>query len=159
LALLPARASEPRNGGVTEVRIAFNLPPGTPSGPGVALAQATCESPEFAAYAGACTITSVVEGQELVVSFTPGLENGRSYRMTLAGEITSVAGQTVEFRGLLGDVTGDGLVNATDRSEVVGIWTGGGFSCDTDLDGDGLTNAVDRSLTVAAWTGGGNCAP
>jgi hypothetical protein len=56
-------------------------------------------------------------------------------------------------------VNSDGQVNATDRSVVVGAWTGGGSTCATDLNGDATTNATDRSMVVGAWTGGMNCAP
>ena len=34
-----------------------------------------------------------------------------------------------------------------------------GVSCPTDLNGDALTNATDRSLVVGAWTGAQDCAP
>jgi hypothetical protein len=52
-------------------------------------------------------------------------------------------------------------VNAVDRSNVVGAWTGpGGWSCNTDIDNNGPTNAVDRSNVVGAWTNpAANCAP
>ena len=73
--------------------------------------------------------------------------------------VTSIAGQFIEVRGLVGDVNSDGPVNATDRSVVVGAWTGGGFSCSTDVNGDAATNATDRSIVVGAWTGTQNCAP
>ena len=63
------------------------------------------------------------------------------------------------FSRLLGDANGDGQVNATDRSLVVGAWTGAGFTCATDLNSDAVTNATDRSMVVGAWTGGQNCAP
>jgi hypothetical protein len=62
-------------------------------------------------------------------------------------------------RGLVGDVNSDGQVNASDRSTIVGAWTGAGFTCATDVDLSGATNAVDRSIVIGAWTGGQNCAP
>jgi hypothetical protein len=89
------------------------------------------------------------------------LENVRTYRLTIGSDVTSIPGQTVEVRGLVGDVNDSGTVNATDRSVVVGAWTGPGFSCQTDLNGSTTTNATDRSVVVGAWTGGlsQNCAP
>ena len=56
-------------------------------------------------------------------------------------------------------VKDDGLTNSTDRSFVVGAWTGSGFSCVTDVSNDGFTNSTDRSMVVGAWTGTENCAP
>jgi hypothetical protein len=87
------------------------------------------------------------------------LENGRTYRLSLAAEVSSIPGQFVELRGLTGDVDGNGRVDAVDRSVIVGVWTGSSFSCPSDLNSDGATNAVDRSIAVGAWTGSQNCAP
>jgi hypothetical protein len=159
LALVPGVASEPRQGGVTEVRIAFDVAPGGPGSTPVTLDEKTCASPTYAAYSGSASVSAAVAGNALVLSFAPGLESGRTYRITIGTGVTSIAGQFVEVRGLLADVNSDGQVNATDRSAVVGTWTGSGFSCATDLNGDGLTNATDRSLVVGTWTGGVNCAP
>jgi hypothetical protein len=60
---------------------------------------------------------------------TPGLENARTYRVNIGPEVTSIPGQFIEVRGLLGDVNSDGRVNATDRSIVVSAWTGTGTNC------------------------------
>jgi hypothetical protein len=112
------------------------------------------------AYTGASTTSAAVAANELVLTFTPALENARTYRMTIGAEVTSVPGQSVAVRGLVGDADGNGVVNATDRSVVVGAWTGaGGFSCPTDMDNNGNTNALDRSIVVGSWTGAQNCAP
>jgi hypothetical protein len=54
---------------------------------------------------------------------------------------------------------GDTKVDAIDRSAVVGVWTGSGYSIPTDINLDGITNAGDRSEVVGAWTGSDNCAP
>jgi hypothetical protein len=156
---LPARTSDPRTAGVGEVRIGFNLTPGTPSGAGVTLEQATCAAPTFVSYTGSSTVTSVVVGNELVVSFNPALENGRTYRIALDPSVTSLSGQTVEVRALIGDVNSDGAVNGLDRSAVVGVWTDTGFSCPTDVNSSAATNGMDRSAVVGAWTGPQNCAP
>ena len=125
----------------------------------VTLEEATCAAPAYAPYTGASSSSAAVAGNELVLTFTPGLENARTYRLTLGAGVTSIAGQSVEVSGLIGDVNSDGRVNATDRSAVVAAWTGGGFSCSTDLDSSGATNATDRSIVVSAWTGQQNCAP
>jgi hypothetical protein len=92
-------------------------------------------------------------GNELVCTFTPPLENLRTYRFNLTGGRATI-------RGLIGDVNSDGVVDAVDRAVVVGTWTSpGGFSCATDVDSSGSTNAVDRAVVVGAWTAPQNCAP
>ena len=52
------------------------------------------------------------------------LPNAVTYRFTITGQVTSVLDQSVEVRALLGDVTDSGAVNASDRSVIVGVWTG-----------------------------------
>ena len=154
--------SEPREGGVTELRIAFDVTPGAPGANPVILEEdATCPSPpSYGPYTGASTTSATVEGNELVLTFTPALENARTYRITLGTEVTSIAAQSVEIRGLIGDVDSSGRTNAIDRSLVVSAWTSpANFSCETDLDSSGRTNATDRSLAVSSWTSPQNCAP
>ena len=150
---------EPHQGGITEVRITFDVAPGGPGASPVSLEQATCASPTYAAYSGGSAISAAVAGNELVLTFTPGLENARTYQITIGTELTSIADQFVEISGLIGDVNSDGAVNATDRSVLVGAWTGGGFTCTSDVNRDGATNATDRSIVVGAWTSAQNCAP
>jgi hypothetical protein len=54
------------------------------------------------------------------------------------------------FYRLLGDVTGNGIVDATDVS-VVEQWNQpGGVGLGADTNGDGLVNSTDRTLTVRA---------
>ena len=43
---------------------------------------ATCAAPEFVPYSGSSRTTYLVEGNELILSFSPGLENARTYRMS-----------------------------------------------------------------------------
>jgi hypothetical protein len=155
-------SSEPRTGGVTEVRIAFDVAPGDGGGDPVAIEEAVnCgAAPSYGPYTGAAAATASVEGNELVLAFAPALENARTYRITPGPAVTSVAGQFVELRALLGDVDGSGRANATDRSLVVAAWTSpANFTCDTDLDSSGRTNSIDRSSVVAGWTSTQNCAP
>ena len=159
LPLLPGPVSDPRQGGITELRMMFDTAPGGPGPSPVTIEQATCAAPVYVPYSGSAILTSSVAGNVLVLTFAPGLENARTYEISVNASVTSIAGQFVEVSGLLGDVNGDGSVNATDRSGVVGAWTGGGFTCPTDLNNDGATNATDRSFVVSAWTSGQNCAP
>lgn len=148
------RTSEPRQGGITEVCFTYD-----DAAPAVTatIEEAVCPAPpSYAGYAGASTATCTPSGNDLCCTFAPGLENGRTYRLT----VPSGSGTAhIELRGLLGDANCDGSVNATDRSIVVAAWTGGGFTCATDLNGDVATNASDRSVVVGGWTGGQNCAP
>jgi hypothetical protein len=159
LPLIPARKSEPRRTGISQLRLNFDIAPGGPGVNPVTLEQATCAAPAFVPYNGASTLSASLAGNELVLTFTPDLENARTYRIALGPEVTSIPNQTVEVRGLVGDVNSDSIVNAVDRSAVVGVWTGAGFSCTSDLNSDTDTNAVDRSIVVAGWTSGQNCAP
>lgn len=159
LPLGPGPASEPRQDGINELRLTFDVPPGGPGASPVTIDQATCASPSFVPYSGTSTSSAVVAGNELVLTFTPSLENARAYRVHIGPEVTSIAGQFVEVRSLVGDVNSDGFVNAADRSVVVGAWTGSGFTCASDGNSDGNNNATDRSIVVGAWTGTQNCAP
>jgi hypothetical protein len=125
----------------------------------VTIEQSTCAAPTFVPYAGASVLSGSASGNDLILSFNPALENGRTYRFTLGPTITTIGGQMIEIRALVGDLDHSGRVNASDRSAVVAVWTGAGFSCETDLDGNGATNGSDRSVVVAGWTGTQNCAP
>ena len=154
--------SEPRQGGITELRIAFDMAPGAPGANPVALEEdATCPSPpSYGPYTGSSVVGAAVAGNELVLTFAPALENARTYRITLGPEVSSIAGQMLEIRGLLGDVDNSGRTNSTDRSLVVSAWTSpANFSCESDVDGSGRTNSTDRSLAVSSWTSMTNCAP
>jgi hypothetical protein len=152
--------SEPRAGGITELRLTFDMPPGQPSTGSVSIEHQACGDPGYFPYDGGSAMSAVASGNELILTFAPGLENARTYRFSLAGPVTSVAGQTLEVRGLFADVTSSGFVDAGDRSAIVGAWTGTGFSVPTDLNLDGVTNAGDRSAVVGAWTSpGADCAP
>ena len=154
--------SEPRQGGITELRIAFDMAPGAPGASPVTLEEdASCPSPPtYTPYTGSSVVGASVAGNELVLTVAPALENARTYRITLGTEVSSIAGQTLEIRGLLGDVDSSGSVNAVDRSMIVGVWTSPShYSPATDLDRSGATNAVDRSMAVGAWTGTQTCAP
>jgi len=157
--LLPGVNSESRRGGVTQLRIAFDEPPVDVGPTAAAIEQRTCAAPEYTPYTGAAAASARVVDHELVLSFAPGLENGRTYRINLDPAVSSVEGQFVELRVLYGDVNGDGRVNGLDRSAVVEAWQGPGFSCATDVNNDGFTTATDRSLVVSAWTGSERCAP
>lgn len=50
---------------------------------------------------------------------------------------------------LVGDVNGDGIVNATDLAFLLGQW---GASGSADLDGDGVVGASDLAILLGAWS-------
>jgi hypothetical protein len=47
------------------------------------------------------------------------------------------------------DLTGDGLVNSADLSQLLGAWGPGAGPA--DISGDGLVNSVDLSQLLGAW--------
>lgn len=160
LALIPGVKSEPRQGGISEVRVSFDVPLVCPVGTPITLDQKSCPAPgTYASYSGSSVASTNIAGSELVLSFSPSLENLRTYRINIGSAVTSIAGQYVEIRGLVGDVNSSGTVNGGDQSAVVGVWTGSGFTCATDITNNGVTNGGDKSVVVGAWTGGANCAP
>jgi hypothetical protein len=65
----------------------------------------------------------------------------------------------IAIRMLVGDANADGITNGTDRTAIIGVWTGSGFSCVTDLNQDNVTNATDRTTVIGSWTSGNNTAP
>ncbi len=48
----------------------------------------------------------------------------------------------------LADITGDGLVDALDVTQILSGWGAGGQS---DLDGNGATDALDLAMVLASW--------
>jgi hypothetical protein len=93
-------------------------------------------------------------GSDLTLKFSPALENAHTYKLCFGPEVTAL-----EVRGLVGDITGNGFADGGDRTAVIAMWTGAGYSARTDINMDGVTNGGDRSAVVVAWTGPDNCAP
>ena len=98
-------------------------------------------------------------GDSLTLTFSPALADRTSYRIHVSSSISTVTGQSFDIRGLTGDVNSDGSTDAGDRSVIVGVWTGSGFTCPTDVNLSGTTDAGDRSVVVGVWTSGANTAP
>jgi hypothetical protein len=59
---------------------------------------------------------------------------------------------TVEIAnsGVLGDLSGDSIVNSIDLAILLGNWGGTGIG---DINGDDLIDAVDLAIMLGAWTG------
>ena len=51
---------------------------------------------------------------------------------------------------MIGDVNGDGLVNATDLGILLNAW--GSLGGPSDLDQNGVVNAADLAILVNAWS-------
>ncbi|MFZ9915444.1 MAG: dockerin type I domain-containing protein [Phycisphaerales bacterium] len=69
-------------------------------------------------------------------------------RISTEGAANDSAGTLFTSCARLGDLNGDGSVNAADLSVLLGGW---GTSGPTDLNGDGTTNAADLSILLGAW--------
>ncbi len=146
--------SEPRMGGVSQLRITFDQPVGAPSHNFAHVEYKYCNN-DWAPYNG--VVEGNAEGNTLVLNFgNPGLtqagHNVYQYRVWMDSDVTNIPGQFVEFTALYGDTSNDGILNLTDRSVVVGVWTSStGFSPRTDIDLSGETGESDRQAVVDEW--------
>ena len=94
-----------------------------------------------------------------------GFSFGFGYAMNDAGQITTVGGISGEdtlyairltpVLPLLGDLTCDWSVDATDLAILVGAWgpVGANAAPSADLDADGAVGASDLAILLGAWTG------
>lgn len=53
---------------------------------------------------------------------------------------------------VVGDVTGDGLVNSQDLAQLLGLWGPCPAPCAADLNGDGFVSSPDLALLLGSWT-------
>jgi len=151
---LAGRTSEARATRVTQIVATYDAAPSGASTLQWNTALTPCPgAPAYVAYSGASVMSCTPSGLTMVCNFTPALENVHAYRLTLP---ESPGTQVIDFRVLTGDATGNGVVDAGDRSAVVGQWTSPGYSCATDVGTDitenASTDAGDRSAVVGAWT-------
>jgi hypothetical protein len=160
-------SSEPREGGVTELRITFD---GVPGLPGDCLTDAclALESQtgapcgleaDFAPYAGAGSVAvDGIDGNTLVLLLS-NFEDGATYKFTVGGDVTAIAGQAIEVRMLLGDCVGTpvesyGQVEVADKTLLFANW--GAYTMDVDFNLDGVVDVADKTLLFARW---GSSAP
>ncbi len=59
-------------------------------------------------------------------------------------------GFLLEPAAVIGDLTGDGIVNGADLGVLLGAW--GPCTCPADLNGDGVVNGADLGLLLGHWT-------
>lgn len=74
----------------------------------------------------------------------------------IAGAPPTVDMGAFEWHGpicVVGDVTGDGVVDGADLASMLGMW-GACAGCDADLDGDGDVDAADLAILLGNWGGG-----
>jgi hypothetical protein len=160
----PGEASEPRSGGIEEIHLTFDRALCSNSftlGAGAVSIEETTSAlyPVWQPWSGGSIMTTSGGGDTMVLSFSPALADGTTYRLNIDSSVTTVAGQSLDVRALLGDVDSSGVTDAGDRSVIVGTWTGRGVNSATDVSLSGATDAGDRSMVVGVWTGGANSAP
>ncbi|MBM4106395.1 MAG: hypothetical protein FJ257_08925 [Phycisphaerae bacterium] len=87
------------------------------------------------------------------------LPPGQTANLLFNGEFEDVATSRSLDLAMIGDgtptnsvadVTGDGLVNGADISEVLGFW-GPCPGCAADIDRDGVVNGIDLALVLGLW--------
>lgn len=150
--------TEPRVGGITQLRITFDqrLPEYI-----LSMLEKPCNSPSWQPYSGISIMNDSWNGNELVLTFSPGLENARVYKFDVNMHIKG--NQSFEVMTLAGDTYNDMRVNAVDRSIVVRDWTStpndNGYGIRTDLDLSGRTDGTDRAIAVGFWQGPESCIP
>jgi hypothetical protein len=162
--------SEPREGGVQELRLTFSgalCPSVLTVGPGlVQIESQTTANPGYAGYTGAGMVTGVAleDADTTLVLTMSGFEDAATYRFTLNGATNSP--QSIEVRMLAGDCD-DGLgsapgipgpnpstygaVNEADKVFLFANW--GGFSqwADIRLPFDSAVDEIDKTLLFARW--------
>ncbi len=120
-----ATYSEPRDGGVTKLRVSFSTPiaPSTVSAGNVIICGNDVEE-EPVDLSGITVTTSVLSGDMVVdINFSPKLPNYARYRVLLTG-VMDLGCHVIEenneriFTSMFGDYTGDRRVNATDVGGV-----------------------------------------
>ncbi|MFO0827880.1 MAG: hypothetical protein U0572_06985 [Phycisphaerales bacterium] len=78
------------------------------------------------------------------VAYSLWLDHGKSAPVDMDS-------QEITFsKSIVGDLNGDGHVNAADLGILLGNWGGRGLG---DLDGNGIVGATDLGLLLGAWTG------
>jgi hypothetical protein len=56
-----------------------------------------------------------------------------------------------EASAVLGDITGDGVVDVSDILALIGSWGSCSSDCPADLNGDGVVDVSDILLLLSYW--------
>jgi hypothetical protein len=56
-----------------------------------------------------------------------------------------------EADGVLGDITGDGIIDVSDILALIGSWGSCSGDCPADLNGDGVVGVSDLLLLLSYW--------
>ncbi|MFO0826705.1 MAG: lectin-like protein [Phycisphaerales bacterium] len=89
-------------------------------------------------------------------SFTSSLSvavtAGNCYKIRVGGYQAAQGSGTLTLtcEACVGDINGDGIVNASDLGIFLGAW-GAGAGSPADLDGNGIVNATDLGILLGAW--------
>jgi hypothetical protein len=86
------------------------------------------------------------DGDELVIGGQFTTINGAP-----ANRLATYVGCPIDEPGLVGDLDGNGVVDAADLSILLGAWGTKGASV-ADLDGNGIVDAADLSVLLGAWS-------
>jgi len=148
---LAGTGTEPRSFAASTYRQIFTFS-GPPTVNVIPVKKATTAAPTPVAD-GSVTCTIVGNALDCSRVYAPPA----TYTFDLTG--ISAGNEQIKIRMLIGDANADGVTNGTDRTTVIGVWTGAGFSCATDLNQDNVTNATDRTTVIGSWTSGNNTAP
>ncbi len=124
---------------------------------------------DFIAAGGSFTIAHVAEPftftvadlefltQNLLVNGMTFAEAAYSSIPTLSWQSTPVGDPlaivTLGVPPLVGDLTGDGAVNAADLAILLSNWGTNGGASGSDITGDGIVNGSDLAQLLANWTG------
>ena len=105
---------------------------------------------------------TIVKGNSAYYSFAGVSEGAYILRVSKAGhaayELLIEIGEGDVSQDVtlypLGDLNGDGKVNARDKASMTNLIKAGTYSADADLNGDGKVNARDKSIITALIKGG-----
>lgn len=78
-------------------------------------------------------------------------ETAHGYELWMSCLSRGLAVLAVTYPSQVGDLDGDGVVNAADLSILLGSWGSCAGSCPADLDGDGSVGASDLGILLGQW--------
>ena len=126
-------------------------------------ASSSCDSSGFgegAAFLGTINVTTNASGN---ATFNSTLPVGSTAGQAVTATATNAQGDTSEFSAcftitggtVVGDITGDGVVNVNDLLALIQAWgacQAPPATCPADLNGDGMVSVVDLLMVINNWT-------